>query len=340
MEVRRKNMIQAYAASEAGGALKPFEYEPGPLGTTDVEIQVDSCGICHSDLSMLDNEWGMTQYPLVPGHEVIGAISAVGEEVSHLQVGQRVGLGWHSSYCMTCRSCLAGDHNLCAQAQGTIVGRHGGFADKVRARAASVVALPAKIALESAGPLFCGGITVFNPLVQFAVRPTHTVGVIGIGGLGHMALQFLNAWGCEVTAFTSSEAKKDEALKMGAHQTINSRDPAAIEAAAGQFDFIVSTVNVKLDWNAYVAALRPRGRLHFVGATLEPLDLGVFPLLMGQRSISGSPVGSPANIARMLEFAVRHDVKPVIETFRFEQVNEAMERLRSGNAHYRIVLTK
>ena len=136
------------------------------------------------------------------------------------------------------------------------------------------------------------------------------------------------------------EAKRDEALKMGAHQTINSRDPAAIEAAAGQFDFILSTVNVKLDWNAYVAALRPRGRLHFVGATLEPLDLGVFPLLVGQRSISGSPVGSPVNIARMLEFAVRHDVKPVIETFPFEQVNEAMERLRSGKAHYRIVLTK
>ena len=155
-----------------------------------------------------------------------------------------------------------------------------------------------------------------------------------------MALQFLNAWGCEVTAFTSSEAKKAEALKLGAHQTINSRDPDEITAAAGQFDLVLSTVNVKLDWNAYMATLKPRGRLHFVGATLEPLDLAVFPLIMGQRSVSSSPVGSPANIARMLEFAVRHDIKPVIENFPMDQVNEAMERLRSGQARYRIVLDR
>ena len=333
-------MIKAYAASEAGGELKPFEYDPGPLGSDEVEIEVEHCGICHSDLSMLDNEWGMTQYPLVPGHEVVGTISRVGDEVSNLQVGQRVGLGWHAGYCMTCPSCMAGDHNLCAAGEGTIVGRHGGFADRVRAQAASVVPLPDGVDMESAGPLFCGGITVFNPLVQFDVKPTDRVGVIGIGGLGHMALQFLNAWGCEVTAFTSSEDKKKEALELGAHHTINSRDPDEIEAAAGQFDMILSTVNVKLDWNAYVATLQPKGRLHFVGATLEPLDLGVFPLIMAQRSVSGSPVGSPATIATMLDFAARHGIKPVIETFRFDQVNEAMERLRSGKARYRIVLSR
>jgi alcohol/geraniol dehydrogenase (NADP+) len=332
-------MIKAFAASEPGGELKPFEYDPGPLGQTEVEIKVAHCGICHSDLSMLDNVWGISQFPLVPGHEVAGTIAAVGQEVTSLSVGDQVGLGWHAGYCMTCPSCLDGDHNLCASTQATIIGRHGGFADKVRAQAASVVALPQGLDLESAGPLFCGGITVFNPLVQFNVKPTDRVAVVGIGGLGHMALQFLNAWGCDVTAFTSTEAKKAEALKLGAHQTINSRDPAALDAAAGQFDLILSTVNVKLDWNAYVSALRPRGRLHFVGATLEPLDLGVFPLIMGQRSISGSPVGSPANIARMLDFAVQHQIKPQIETFPFDQVNEALARLRSGEARYRIVLS-
>jgi uncharacterized zinc-type alcohol dehydrogenase-like protein len=333
-------MIKAYAAFEAGGELKPFEYDPGPLRGHDVEINVDHCGICHSDLSMLDNEWGITQYPLVPGHEVVGTISLVGEEVTSLQVGERVGLGWHSGYCMTCSVCMSGDHNMCAHAEGTIVGRHGGFADKVRAKAASVVALPEEIDIQKAGPLFCGGITVFNPLVQFDIKPTDKVAVIGIGGLGHLALQFLNAWGCEVTAFTSSEAKKAEALKLGAHHTINSRNPAEIEAASGQFDLILSTVNVKLDWNAYVAALRPKGRLHFVGVTLEPLDLSVFPLIMGQRSVSGSPVGSPANISRMVEFAARHNIRPVTESFRFDQVNEAMERLRNGQARYRIVLSR
>jgi uncharacterized zinc-type alcohol dehydrogenase-like protein len=333
-------MIEAYAASEAGGELKPFEYDPGPLGSNEVEIAVEHCGICHSDLSMLDNEWGMTQYPFVPGHEVAGTISKAGEEVGNLEVGQRVGLGWHAGYCMTCHSCMEGDHNLCASGVGTIVGRHGGFADRVRAQAAAVVPLPDGVDMESAGPLFCGGITVFNPMVQFGLSPTDRVGVIGIGGLGHIALQFLNAWGCEVTAFTSSEDKKKEALELGAHHTINSRNPDEIEAAAGRFAMILSTVNVKLDWNAYVGTLQPKGRLHFVGATMEPLDLGVFPLLMAQRSVSGSPVGSPATIATMLDFAARHSVKPVIETFRFDQVNEALARLRSGKARYRIVLSR
>ena len=289
---------------------------------------------------MLDNEWGISQYPLVPGHEVVGTIASMGEGVSSLLIGDRVGLGWQSGYCMTCPTCLDGDHNLCATADGTIVGRHGGFADRVRAQASSVVALPSDLDSQSAGPLFCGGITVFNPLIQFDIKPTSKVAVIGIGGLGHLALQFLNAWGCEVTAFTSSEAKKAEALKLGADQTINSRSSAEIEAAAGQFDLILSTVNVKLDWNAYVATLRPKGRLHFVGATLEPMELGVFPLIVGQRSISGSTVGSPANIAKMLEFAAQHKIKPVIESYRFDQVNEAIARLRSGQARYRIVLSR
>jgi len=333
-------MINAFAAFEPGGELRPFEYDPGPLGTNQVEIDVEHCGICHSDLSMLDNEWGLTAYPFIPGHEVIGSIAAVGGAVTGLDVGQRVGLGWHSGYCMSCDSCLSGDHNLCASSEATIVGRHGGFADKVRASANSVIPLPQSVDPATAGPLFCGGITVFNPLVQFDILPTASVGVIGIGGLGHMALQFLNAWGCEVTAFTSSRAKQEEALKLGAHHTLSSRDPSALEACAGHFDLILSTVNVKLDWNAYLSALKPRGRLHFLGATLEPLDLQVFPMLSGQRSVSGSPVGSPATIRRMLEFTVRHQIQPVTEQFPFVQVNDAIARLRSGQPRYRIVISR
>jgi uncharacterized zinc-type alcohol dehydrogenase-like protein len=201
-------MIKAYAANSPSGQLEPFEYDPGPLDCNDIEIDVEFCGICHSDLSMLDNEWGITQYPFVPGHEVVGTVSAVGNQVSSLSVGQRVGLGWHSAYCMSCPSCFSGDHNLCNKAQPTIAGRYGGFADKVRAQASAVIALPQGMNPDTAGPLFCGGITVFNPLIQFDIKPTSKVGVIGIGGLGHIALQFLNAWGCEVTAFTSSERKK------------------------------------------------------------------------------------------------------------------------------------
>ncbi|MBT3879428.1 MAG: NAD(P)-dependent alcohol dehydrogenase [Candidatus Scalindua sp.] len=331
-------MIKAYAAYESKGDLKPFEYDPGQLSNDEVEIDVQYCGICHSDLSMIDNEWSFSQYPIVPGHEVVGTVSSVGNNVTHLTVGDVVGLGWHSGYCMTCHSCLSGDHNLCSSAQATIAGHYGGFAEKVRANAPSVVKLPDTIDKESAGPLFCGGITVFNPIIQFNIKSTDKVGVIGIGGLGHLALQFLNAWGCEVTAFTSSDNKKAEALKMGAHYTINSRDTSAIEAASGQFDLVISTVNVKLDWSAYISTLRPRGRLHFVGAFLEPINVDLFPLLVGQRSLSGSPVGSPGTIAKMLDFAVRHNIKPVIEKYSFDDINEAIARLRSGQTHYRIVL--
>ena len=332
-------MIHAYAASEPKGKLEPFEYDPGELKPDEVEIKVHSCGICHSDLSVIDNEWGNARYPVVPGHEVVGTIAKTGGNATHLTVGQTVGLGWHAGYCNACAPCNAGDHNLCTNSQATIIGHHGGFADKVRAAADSVIPIPDGIDLESAGPLFCGGITVFNPLVQFDVKPTDRVAVIGIGGLGHLALQFLNAWGCDVTAFTSSADKRKEALGLGAHHTLNSRDGKAIEAAAGRFDLIISTVNVKLDWNLYLGTLNPRGRLHFVGATLEPLDIGVFSLIMGQRSLSGSPVGSPATMARMLKFALRHNIKPVIETFSFDDINAAVARLRSGKAHYRIVLS-
>ena len=332
-------MIKAYAAFEPKGKLQPFEYDPGVLGDHDVEIAIEHCGICHSDLSMLHNDWGITQYPFVPGHEIIGTIAAKGAHVNHLAMGQRVGLGWHAGYCMTCHSCLSGDHNLCAQPESTIVGRHGGFADKVRASAASVVALPDSLNAQKVGPLFCGGITVFNPLLQFNIPPTAKVAIIGIGGLGHIALQFLRAWGCEVTAFTSSEDKKKEILAMGAHDVLDTRNPDELAAAAGRFDLILTTVNVKLDWNAYIATLRPKGRLHFLGVPLEPLDINVFPLIANQYSVSGSPVGSPASIAAMLCFAAQHKIEPVIEVFRFDQVNEALARLASGQARYRIVLS-
>ncbi|MFT7222803.1 MAG: putative zinc-type alcohol dehydrogenase-like protein [Cellvibrionaceae bacterium] len=331
-------MINAYAVSKPGGKLEPYQYDPGPLAETDVEIAVEHCGICHSDLSMINNDWGMSEYPLVPGHEVVGTVAALGEKVTQLKIGQHVGLGWHSQYCMTCHQCMSGDHNLCQSAVGTIIGHHGGFADKVRASASSVVPLVEGLDPASAGPLFCGGITVFNPLVQFDVSPTAKVGVIGIGGLGHLALQFLQAWGCEVTAFTSSESKKSEALFLGADHIIDSRSEQALEAVTGQFDMILTTVNVNMDWNLYLNTLSARGRLHFVGATLEPLDIQAFALISAQRTISGSPVGSPEVIAKMLNFAKHHQIKPMVEYFPMEQVNEAIAHLSSGKARYRVVL--
>ena len=184
-------IFQAYAASGAKAELKPFEYEPGILPGNEVQIKIETCGICHSDLSMLNNDWAMSSFPLVPGHEVIGIVEAIGEQVKHLEIGQRVGVGWFSNSCMNCEWCVGGDHNLCETAEGIIIGRHGGFADRVRSDARWAIPIPDGVNPESAGPLMCGGITVFNPILQFDVKPTNRVGVIGIGGLGHMALKFL-----------------------------------------------------------------------------------------------------------------------------------------------------
>jgi alcohol/geraniol dehydrogenase (NADP+) len=331
-------MIRAYAAQSAQGQLEAFEYDPGELGDEDLEIQVESCGICHSDLSMLDNEWGFTQYPFVPGHEIVGTIAAKGSRVHKLQLGQRVGLGWFASSCMTCEWCMSGGQNLCSTAQGTIVGRHGGFADRVRAHQGWVLPLPSSLNAIAAGPLFCGGITVFNPIVQFDIQPTDHVGVIGIGGLGHMALRFLHAWGCEVTAFSSNADKESEAKSLGANHFVDSRDLEALKTVANSLDLIISTVNADMDWSTYIAALRPKGRLHFVGVAPSPISSSVFPLIMAQKSISGSPLGSPATVAKMLDFAARHQIQPEIETFKFSEVNQAIERVRSGKQRYRVVL--
>jgi uncharacterized zinc-type alcohol dehydrogenase-like protein len=330
-------MIRAYAATAKGGRLEPFEYEPGALGPEQVEVAVEHCGICHSDQSMLDNEWGRTQYPFVPGHEIVGTIAAVGSQARGLQVGQRVGVGWFTGSCMHCRSCIGGEQHLCPSTEETIVGRHGGFAERVRTHWAWAFPLPNGVDAASAGPLFCGGITVFSPILQNGIRPLDRVGVVGIGGLGHLAVKFLRAWGCEVTAFTSSPSKHAEALKLGAHHAVSSTDKAALKALRRSLDFIIVTVNVPLEWNAYVAALKPKGRLHFVGAVLEPLSVPVFSL-MAPKTITGSGTGSPTQIAQMLEFCARHQIAPQTEYFPMAKDNEAMDHLRAGKARYRIVL--
>jgi uncharacterized zinc-type alcohol dehydrogenase-like protein len=232
---------------------------------------------------------------------------------------------------------MSGNHHLCPQAQATIIGHRGGFASHVRAHWAWVFPLPEKLNFVDGGPLLCGGITVFAPLMMHA-KPTDRVGIIGIGGLGHMAVKFAAAYGCDVTAFTSNESKFDEARDFGAHHVVSSKDSAAIKKLAGSFDLLISTVNVKLDWDTMIGALAPNGRLHNVGAVLEPIPVAAFSLILQQRSVSGSPTGSPVAIQTMLDFASRHNVLPQTEHFPMSQINDAFARLQSGKAHYRIVL--
>ena len=331
------NTVNAYATSGPNQRFEPFTYELGPIGPDEVEITVSHCGVCHSDMSMANNDWGLTVYPFVGGHEIEGTVAAIGSEVTNVAVGDRVGVGWFAHSDVNCPVCQAGKHNLSPTTGGTIVGRHGGFADRVRAQALWTFPIPDGIPAGEAGPLFCGGGTVFTPLAEYA-HPTHRVGVVGIGGLGHMALRFAKAWGCHVTAFTSTESKGEEARSLGAHEVVVSRDAAALEAHAGCFDLLISTVNVPLDWTAYIQMLKPEGRLHLVGATLDPIPFGAFDLIMGQRSISGSPVASPTNTQRMVEFASRHTIAPMTEHFPLADINEAMEKLKAGDIRYRAVL--
>ncbi len=292
----------------------------------------------------MNNDWGMTAYPFVPGHEAVGRVVAAGSAVPGVAnqpgspIGKRVGVGWYSGSCMVCSQCLSGNHNLCATAEGTIIGRHGGFAKRLRANWEWAIPLPDGLDSDAAGPLFCGGLTVFNPIVEMGVKPTDRVGVIGIGGLGHIALQFLKAWGCEVYAFSSNPAKSEEILKMGAHHVVNSREPAAMKHLTGKLNFILCTVNADLDWNSYFAALAPKGRFHFVGVIPNPIAVPAFPFIAGEKSVSASPLGSPSTLIEMLDFCVRHGIKPVTEVFPMSRANEAIAHLEAGKARYRVVL--
>ncbi|WP_180078955.1 NAD(P)-dependent alcohol dehydrogenase [Acinetobacter sp. YH12251] len=333
------NTIHAYAAMNSGEALVPYQFDPGELQAHQVEVKVEYCGLCHSDISIIQNDWKSSVYPVVPGHEVIGTITQLGSEAKGLKIGQRVGIGWTAESCQHCDPCIDGRQVQCTGTKtATIVGHAGGFADKVRAGWQWVIPLPDDLDPTSAGPLLCGGITVFDPILQHQIQAIHHVAVIGIGGLGHMAIKLLKAWGCEITAFSSNLDKTDELKAMGADHVVNSRDLAAIKAQRGKFNLILSTVNVTLDWQAYLSTLAPNGSVHMLGLALEPMQIPAGMLISGAKSVTGSSTGSPAALRELLRFAARQNIAPQIEMYPMSQVNEAIERLHSGNVRYRIVL--
>jgi len=332
------SLIQGLAAHAAGAELLPFRYDPGELGPQEVEIGVSHCGICHSDLHLIANDWGISQYPFIPGHEVVGAITAVGAEVRSLTVGQRVGLGWQSNSCGQCEWCMKGMENLCATSEATCVHRNGGYAQRVRANARFVAPIPSALPSEQAAPLLCGGITVYNPMRAHCINPSSRVGVIGIGGLGHLAIQFARVFGAEVTAFSSSPAKEEEARELGASHFVNSRETKAMREVTGSLDLILSTVNANEEWNTYIQALRPTGTLCMVGIPPSPMAVQALPLIAGIRSITGNPAGSPSRLREMLDVAARHGVQAKTERFAMAAANEAIEKVKKNKVRYRAVL--
>lgn len=332
------NIIQAYAAMYASEKLVPYQFDAGELLAYEVEIQVEYCGLCHSDISIIQNDWHVSQYPVIAGHEVIGRVLRLGSQTKGLKIGQRVGLGWTAETCEHCTSCLQGERVFCRDLKPTIVGHAGGFANKVRAAWQWVIPLPEQLDPISAGPLLCGGVTVFHPLLQHNIQAIHRVGVIGIGGLGHIALKLLKAWGCEITAFSSNLNKSSELMQMGADRVMSSLDYDSMVAYHGQFDLILSTVNIGLDWNKYLSLLAAHGAFHFVGAVMTPASIEPTALIAKAVQVTGSDTGTPSTLKQLLAFASRCKIQPQVEVFPMSQINQAVEHLKSGKARYRIVL--
>ncbi|MBI3534565.1 MAG: NAD(P)-dependent alcohol dehydrogenase [Deltaproteobacteria bacterium] len=330
--------VTAYAAFEKGHKLDTFSYDPKPLGAYDIEITISHCGVCHSDLHLIDNDWGFSKYPLVPGHEIIGKITLKGSSVSHLKIGDRVGVGWQRSSCLECEWCLKGDENLCSRQEATCVGHFGGFAKQVRVDSRFAFKIPENLDSEKASPLMCGGITVYSPLRVFGVNASHRVGVLGVGGLGHLAIQFAKAMGTEVTAFTTNPEKKEELKTLGANSVVITSDKHELRKCHQSLDIIISTVFVNLDFAKYLQYLRPNGKLVFVGVPSEPLQIPPVALLDGRKSISGSPIGGRALIQEMLTFSERHNISAMTEVFSLDDVNHAIEKVRKNQVRYRAVL--
>lgn len=328
--------VNAYAALGASEKLVPFSFDNDPIKPHEVTVKVSHCGICHSDIHLLDNDWNMSQYPLVPGHEIVGIVTDKGNQVTHLEIGQRVGIGWQCGSCLECKQCISGDENLCAKNQPTAVAHHGGFANHVRSDSRFAIPIPDSLPSEQAAPLLCGGITVYNPLRNHNIRPDMRVAVVGVGGLGHMALQFYRAYGCEVTAISHTDSKKDDALEFGAHNFVTSKNQE-LSNLANYFDFILTAANVDLNWTGLLNTLRPKGKLCLVGAASN-ISVPVNALLFGQKTITTSVIGSPSRIQEMLEFAARQRVLPQTELFKLSEVNDAISKVRENNVRYRAVL--
>lgn len=330
--------IHAYAAQSPGALLAAHTEPMKSLEPYSIDVQITHCGICHSDIHLIDNDWGNSVYPLVPGHEIIGIVKRKGDRVKEIEVGDRVGIGWQRSSCMRCEWCNKGEENLCAKQEATCVGHPGGYADRIIADGRFAFKIPEAIESEFAGPLLCGGATVFSPFVQHGLTALDRVGVVGIGGLGHMALQFASALGCRVTAYSTSKDKAAEAAFLGASDFVDLNDPEEMQKRAGSLDFILSTAPSDVDWSALVNLLRPKGMLCTVGSVSSTLKIPVIQLLSSRKRISASNIASRPVIREMLRLSAEKGIRPKVEIFPLKEVNQAIEKLRRNQVKYRAVL--
>jgi uncharacterized zinc-type alcohol dehydrogenase-like protein len=331
--------VNAYAALERGQQLVPWTYETQPLRPEQVLLRVLTCGLCHSDAHMIQNDWNATTYPIVPGHEVVGEIVETGGGLPHLRTGQRVGVGWQRSACLHCDDCLRGNENLCHEHTGLITHGHGGFADYMVADGRFCFELDDALPSEFAGPLLCGGLTVYSGLRCAGMSSGQRIGIIGVGGLGHLAVQFSSKLGNTVTVFTTSDEKAQQAARLGAAEAIIVRRGALSEPPRKPFDIILSTVPTAIPCELYLNLLGSDGTLCFVGIPNEPNLIPVRPLMAKRRRVMASPIGGRAMMREMLDAALRLAIRPTIEQHPMAEINTALARLRRNVIRYRAVLT-
>ncbi|OIT31269.1 PREDICTED: 8-hydroxygeraniol dehydrogenase-like isoform X1 [Nicotiana attenuata] len=335
-----------WAAYDTSGVLSPFNFSRRATGENDVQFKVLYCGICHSDLHMLKNEWGNSKYPIVPGHEIVGVVTEVGSNVEKVKIGDKVGVGVLVGSCQKCENCTNDLEQYCPSHIATYsttyydgTTTYGGYSNLMVTDQHFVVRWPENLPAEAA-PLLCAGITTYSPLKYFGLdKPGLNIGVVGLGGLGHMAVKFAKAFGCKVTVISTSVNKKDEAIeRLGADSFLLSRDPEQLQAAASTLDGIIDTVSADHPILPLLNILKPHGKLVVVGAPPKPLELPVFPIIMGRKIVGGSIIGGMKETQEMLDFAAKHNIIPDVEIVAMDYVNTALERLLKSDVKYRFAL--
>jgi uncharacterized zinc-type alcohol dehydrogenase-like protein len=338
--------VNAYAAPAAGQPLAPTTIERREVGANDVLIAIEFAGICHSDIHTVNGDWGPQPFPVVPGHEIVGTVSQVGSDVTGHSVGDRVGVGCMVNSCGECANCRNGDEQYCLQGMvgtyavtdrdGTTT--QGGYSTHVVVDAGFVLSVPEGLDPAAAAPLLCAGITTYSPLKHWQAGPGTKVAVVGLGGLGHMAVKIAHAMGAEVTVLSQSLKKQEDGLRLGADHYFATSDADTFEALAGSFDLIVNTVSAEVDVNAYLGLLAVNGTLVNVGAPPAPLPVSAMSLIGGRRSFAGSMIGGIAQTQEMLDFCAEHGIASEVEVIRADQVNEAYERVLASDVRYRFVI--
>lgn len=346
-ETEHPNKAFGWAARDSSGVLSPFSFSRRNTGEEDVAFKVLYCGICHSDLHSIKNEWGNSKYPMVPGHEIVGEVTKVGSKVTKVKVGDKVGVGCMVGACHSCDSCNKNLENYCPKMILTYNGTYydgtmtyGGYSDSMVANERYIVKVPENLPLDAAAPLLCAGITVYSPMKYYQLsEPGMHLGVVGLGGLGHVAVKFAKAFGAKVTVISTSPAKQKEATEhLGADSFLVSKDPEQMKAAMGTMDGIIDTVSATHPIVPLLGLLKTDGKLVMVGAPDKPLEVPAFPLLSGRKLIGGSGIGGMKETQEMIDFAAKHGITADIEVISMDYVNTAMERLAKADVRYRFVI--